>query len=580
MMLQRARLYALERGGLLALCVLITYAWLAPVHVVDGDNAEFATLAVTGGAAHPSGYPLYVLWLRITSWLPAASPAHAAALATAFIGAVCMLVLHAACRAWGARPFAATIAVAIFAAGPIVARFGSEAEVFALNNLIVALVLWLSARHGPVTGGKRAALLGLVAGLGIANHLTCTLVTPIGVLGIVRAGREARHVALATGWAVIGFVIGLSPYAYLLLAPDTHMSWGTVRDLDGLIGIITRRDYGGPMAFRVAAVAVSPWDSITALATTIGRTWLCIPALAGIATLVRGIVRGSDGETRWGWTMLAISWVLSGPLLALRFNVPPQGLGLYVCQRFHILPALLLAIPTSIAGNWLASRVGARTATLAAICTSVGFVALVATSLPYLGGVHSPAVELGAQNMLRSLPEHSIILHGQDELHATTGYLQAALGVRQDVEVVTVPMLGVGWYRDRAHRRGILPLRGASDLRRIVEYNLARGRAVFVDPLQHDIIRTFPAYPYGVLLRVLPRGAAMPSVHDVFLINQQLFATFRVDYPLPKKDDEFAAEVHRRYSAVWDIIGRKLEGAGDPVEAAQAFSNGRRLAPR
>src|SRR3954471_3237912 len=92
---------------------LVVYAALGSSRIVDGDSAEFATLGALGGRAHPSGYPLYVLWLRLWSWLPGATPAHTAAIATAILGALTVAVLHAACRAWGARPLAATVSVAI-----------------------------------------------------------------------------------------------------------------------------------------------------------------------------------------------------------------------------------------------------------------------------------------------------------------------------------------------------------------------------------------------------------------------------------------------------------------------------------
>jgi hypothetical protein len=66
--------YLVERGGLVGLGALVVYVAFASPHVVDGDNAEFATLGALGGGAHPSGYPLYVLWLRAWSWLPGGSP--------------------------------------------------------------------------------------------------------------------------------------------------------------------------------------------------------------------------------------------------------------------------------------------------------------------------------------------------------------------------------------------------------------------------------------------------------------------------------------------------------------------------
>ena len=61
----------------------------------------------------------------------------------------------------------------------------------------------------------RAGVLGLVAGLGLCDHVTCALLAPVGILGVVRGAREARAVP-AVALAVAGFVIGLLPYAYLL----------------------------------------------------------------------------------------------------------------------------------------------------------------------------------------------------------------------------------------------------------------------------------------------------------------------------------------------------------------------------
>jgi hypothetical protein len=178
-----------ERGVTLGLLVLGAYLWLAPTHVVDGDNAELSTLGAIGGVPHPTGYPLYAMYLRVMQWIPGASAAHTAALATALIGAASIVMLHAAARAWGARPIAATFACAIIAAAPVVAELNTEAEVFALNNLVAATILWLAANKGPLRGLWRAGGLGLVAGLGLCDHVTCVLLAPIGIMGVVRGAR-------------------------------------------------------------------------------------------------------------------------------------------------------------------------------------------------------------------------------------------------------------------------------------------------------------------------------------------------------------------------------------------------------
>ena len=553
----KLRVFILERGGLLALVVLALYAWIAPATIIDGDNAEFSTLAVDGGAAHPSGYPLYVMYLRAMSWLPG-SPAHAAALATAILGAAAILVLHAACRAWGARPLGATVACAIFATGPVVLRLHSEAEVFALNNLVVAAVLWLSATDGPLRGIKRAAVLGLVAGLGLSNHLTCVLVAPVGILGVVRAAREAKLAPLA---ALAGLVVGLLPYAYLLAAPDTPMSWGKVDSLGGVVHMATRGDYGGMTTFRSAAQDVSAWDSLLALVRTVGRAWLYAPALVGVAMLAR---KCRD----WGWAMLALSFAIASALV-LRFNVAPHHLGLYVCQRFHVLPALLLAIPIAVVFGELAHRLAVP------LVSTVGAIALAALSLPYVGRIHSPAVEKSAKNILASLPQNAVVIHGQDEFHGALGYTQWALGVRQDVVVITWAMTKLAWYRERHAKRGVAP----NHILPLVQTVLASGRPVFVDRLQREVIETFPSHPYGVLIRVYPRGTPIPSVDQVAALNATLFERFELGYARPGPDDEYATEVHERYRATWNMIGKMLEATGNRDAAAQAFATAQQLGP-
>ena len=77
------RRWLVDRGALLALVAAIIYIAVSSPHIADGDSAELITVANTGGSAHPSGYPLYLLLLRATSWLPGSTAASTAATATA-----------------------------------------------------------------------------------------------------------------------------------------------------------------------------------------------------------------------------------------------------------------------------------------------------------------------------------------------------------------------------------------------------------------------------------------------------------------------------------------------------------------
>jgi hypothetical protein len=561
---------AVANGWWLGALALIVYAALASPHLVDGDNAEFATLGAIGGRAHPSGYPLYVLWLRAWSWLPG-TPAHAGALATAILGALAVVVVHAACRAWGARPLAATITAAMFAAAPVIVRYASEAEVFALDNLVVALVVWLAAAAGPLRGHHRAAALGVIAGLGLANHLTCVLVAPIGILGVIRAARESRSSAYAV--ALAGLVIGLVPYAYLFFA-DGPASWGRMDTAGDLIAMITRRDYG-VTSLMTGGADVAWTASLGALGATLARSWLWLPALAGVAMLGVRALR-PVGEPRAGWLCLAASFVLAGPVLMLRFNIDPHGVGHDICERFHMLPAVLLAIPIAAALEIGSARITRETAAIA-LCVP-GVLALWLLDLPRLAAIHTPAVELGVRNTLRSLPPFAIAVVTGDDQCFGARYLQLARGERPDVAVVCAGLLPVRTYRDAWAARGLslAPSTGPH----LTQALLATGRPIVVDPTLTAAVAAAANYPFGVLVRLVPPGAAMPAPADVAAINRDLFRAFALDYPIPGLDDGYATVAHHRYAASWAAIAQRLDRAGDRDGARDAFALTQQLKPQ
>jgi hypothetical protein len=572
-----------EHGVLVVALVFAVYVWSAPSHIVDGDNAEFSTLGVAGGVAHPTGYPAYLLWLRVTTWLPGSTPAHTAAIATVILAVIQLMVLQAACRAWGTRAAAANLAIAVYAAAPIVMRYGSEAEVFALNQLLVTLVLYLSAHAGPLRGTWRVAALGLVAGLGIADHVTCVLVAPVGILGAIRGVREARRSTTAAAVGVVGLIAGLTPYVYLLLTSENDISWVTPNGFGELLEHVLRRAYGGPSAFSARGATLHPWANLAAFVTTLGRAWLWLPALGGLGVLGYRCIRAEGGEPVAGWRMLAVAFLLAGPLLVARFDIEPSGLSLYVARRFHLMPTLLLAIPVAGAFDIFVARHEAKLRGATSwLLPALSFALVILVTLPELARVRTPAVEHAMRAMLRRAPQNAVILVSGDITFLGTGYLQVACEERRDVTVVLWPFVGVSWYRDRLVRRGLVIEKTAQAVPSvgIAEKILATGRPLLVDRSLGNVLKELPSYPYGTLFRVLPRGQAKPSVDELATINRDWFAALDLEYPRPGPDDEYPAWIHEEYAMTWHIIARAFADLGRREDAANAAALASALGPQ
>jgi hypothetical protein len=505
--------------------------------------------------------------LRAWAWLPAASAAHRAALATCVLAALQAWVLHGACRAWGARAFAATLAVGVFAAAPLVLRVHGEADVFALNSLVAAGVLWLAAPDGPQRGARRVVALALVAGLGLANNLTCVLLAPVGLYGIVRGLREAAQPAFAAALGLVALVVGLSPYLYDVVAPASA-SWGRIDSFGELIDLILRHDYG--YTSHVASASASHTGAaLLAYSALCGRSWLYVLAIAGVVALVRAPFVRAD---RWAWAMLGASWLLAGPALTVMLGIDPSGsagVGGYIGGRMQIMSLSVLAVPVAIALDSALARVP-RAAARWPVAVVVILV-LVASALPRLHRVHASTVELGVRNLLVTLPDRAVAIVVSEDQCFGARYLQLVEHVRPDVTVACATLLSRAWYRERLG----VPLATLGQREAVLA-----DRPLLVDGAQRDVLSVLPSYPYGVLDRVLPRGASVPSLADVIAIDREVYARFDLDDVHPDADDDFAAVAHLRYAATWRRLAKALAGAGDPAGAAQLTELARDLAPR
>jgi hypothetical protein len=192
--------------------------------------------------------------------------------------------------------------------------------------------------------------------------------------------------------------------------------------------------------------------------------------------------------------------------------------------------------------------------------------------------VHTPAVELGVRNTLRSLPPLAIAVVTGDDQCFGARYVQLVLGERPDVAVVCAGLLPVRSYRKAWQARGIAmpPTSGP----RLGQALLATGRPVLVDQQLTAILSAFPSYPLGVLVRVLPPKVRPPGPGEVAAMNQELYRRFALDYPFPGPDDGYATVAHHRYAATWAAIARLLDRAGDRDAALSAFELTKQLQPR
>ncbi len=293
-------------------------------------------------------------------------------------------------------------------------------------------------------------------------------------------------------------------------------------------------------------------------------------------------------EGRAAWIALAVSIVLAGPILATRFDVALDGIGLWITRRFHLLPALLLVVPVSLGFErglrWSLPRMSARFAEPAVlgVIAALALATTAVTTLPYLARFQSPAMENEVRNVLASLPPRAVVIGAVNELDVGIRYLQIARGLRPDVLFFRWEAMTIDWYRRRLVPFGLAftPGDGEDYKLRLVDQILASGRPLFTGIGHSHHLDPLARYPHGVLMRVLPRGEALPSLEHIVALNRELFGRFDLAYPLPGPDDETATWMHQNYAGVWRRLGDALARAGQRGPAASAYELAGQLAPR
>jgi len=446
----------------LGFVVFATYVRTLAPTVVGGDSGELITVAYTLGVAHPPGYPLYTILAKLFTLIPIGSIAWRVNLFSAACGAGAATILFLAVARWSGSLWAALAAASLFAFSPRVWPHAVTAEVFALNNLFIAGLLYLTVRFSEAAtaadrnSDERTRLMRLVGcllffwiGLGLTNHHTLifyAIPAALLVLTSSPAMRTARQIGI---FALCG-LLGLAPYAYIPIASRRAplMSWGDQTTLSGFLDHLLRREYG---TFRLGVQEQGP-NLTERLAAYVSGSfadlfWI-VPILA-IAGLILMRHR-RDRALLWCWVGAFFFFLITFNTLA---NGPLEpGVSRFVEGRFwqqsHLLLCVFAALGLAAIAERLGTR-GARALPVVAVSLAIAQPVLNFREQDKSGAVH---IHEFLKDILDSTPPQALLLETGDYVYHGLRYLQIVEGYRTDVRVLDQMVLAYPWHQRLAQK--------------------------------------------------------------------------------------------------------------------------------
>ena len=508
-----------------AISLAVYLQTVAPT-IVGGDAGELVAEGCALGTAHPPGYPLFTVLVYLVTRLgqklnPDVVPAYWVNVLNAVFGGVtsgiissCSLQLtriyvdvgesgrqsrikrKIAPIAKDSRLFTDTCAAVLSGLlntfSPLQWQYATTAEVFALHNLFVTLIIHTAIRFSKKKTKGLLLFGAFLCGLALTNQHTSILLELPVIIWVFHAA-DLRHNSAMLSKAGVAFLVPLSFYCTMpyLAATKPHAgSWGDVTSFRGFFHHFLRKDYGtlrlysGNQQGTESMVARTFQWFLDFTTRQAGSPVTLIFFACGFFTLT-GIQITGGRKFAIGRVLVASlifylvvfhslsNLPLSEPLLYGIHQVGQVRLFLIQVMNFlYQLVAKLTHHTTLTFAHFLLQRFWLHPNALAFICIGVGAAILnrklvgssrtgnITFSTAFLVlAIYSFRKNIDgsdqsdnfifrnyALSVLESLPPEALIFINYDQQWTSVRYFQECEGIRKDVTSINLSMMSYIWW--------------------------------------------------------------------------------------------------------------------------------------
>jgi hypothetical protein len=420
------------------------------------DGGDLITAAATGGVAHASGYPVYLLIAKLFQIIPLGSIAiRTTVLSVVSTVLAAMLIFDLTLRLFPKLQInwlIGLITAISFGLSPLVWSQTVITEVYALQLFFVTLIFYLIPLDDykfSCEGKLLNVLRGLIFGLAMANHLTAIFLLPIlGIIGILNHNKTTNNSTnkLTHRWTFnyqpfvyrfIGLLLGLSFYFVLLIRAKSGspVNWGNPSSLSSLFWLVTGKIYSSLFLNYSHGFLFIKLKYF-------GNLMINQLGIFGSMIAIFGII--SNWRKSIKLSLVTCWLIFAYTIFSILYNSTDSYLYLiFVNIMLAFWLGLGLAKIIDLVSLWKSWASTAISLLLLALFIFFGLL-----SLPKVDASKDNRAVLFGTKVMSDAPKQAIVFTDGDNDSFTLWYYHYVLKERPDIAVIVNNLLIYPWYRD------------------------------------------------------------------------------------------------------------------------------------
>jgi tetratricopeptide (TPR) repeat protein len=561
---------------------------LAP-GITEEDSGDFTMAGWYFGAAHPTGYPLFILFERLASHIPFGDPAFRMNLVSAFFGALGAPIFIYLLKLTGLGPGPAFWAALLLCFNKTLWLQSVITEVYSLNICLILILnifalKWINlvkslpadcpgnigscspyfiknrlytGLQGPDT---YLFLAWLILGLGMSCHHSMGLAalgTALFVLISLGSKSLAALMPRRLAMGIFFFFTGLTPYLVYPIrtrTADPVWNWGEPSTFYQLKRMFFRTQYDATLiieqTFSLFADQARFWFY------TFFRQWN-IPALAaGFAGIILWafLKTRTSGKTSNAGILFLIYFFLFSIVLILINPFTMEDIYTYSSSVFFLPGYLLIPFGLAFGLDFLNKKItsgfkvspGLNFKSLKSLVP--GFAGLIVvlsalfTNFPACDASDNYVAWDFNRNILKSTGNNAAAFIAGDAISFPLSYLVNVRGISRKTAVISLPSLSYYWYLPQMQRRypelidfEVKKFLQGSDvilprLEKLMKSAQNKGMQVFFSQIKTEILKYSDMVPRGLMYKCLEKGNS-PDTEQFHADQLEIFENLQIRIP-------------------------------------------------